>query len=406
MPDNITHEGSIGSRLRAARRERGMTQEALAERARVSLEVIGKLERGERESARISTLTDLSNALGVHLSVLLGRRERLESGASAGILAVRDALLSPADLPGAGLGDGTGEPAPVRNLERAVRRGWGLYWDGDLAALAAVLPGLIGEARLARGTSGAAAAGPLAQAYQLAADLLVHTGNDDLAMVAAERAVAAAAAGDDVLQHATLCGTASWVLLHQGRTAEAERVAVTAAQRIEPKMSAATPEHLTVWGSLLLTAVAPAATASKADDVDTYIGLARAAAGPMEADRHDYWTSFGPVQAAMQATYANAVLGRPGRALRAAEGVRREGLLPISWGAHHLDIAQALATDNRADGNRRAAEALKTAYDVSPQWFRHQGLARSLTRELVYRKTRSGEPLDTLMAAVSTPGDR
>lgn len=235
---------------------------------------------------------------------------------------------------------------------------------------------------------------------------MVHTGNDDLAMVAAERALAAAAAGQDELQHATLCGTASWVLLHQGRTTEAEKVAAAAAARIEPRMSQATPEHLTVYGSLLLTAVAPAATASRAADVDTYLGLARSAAGPVAHDRHDYWTSFGPTQVAMQATYANAVLGRPGKALKAAEGVHRADLLPISWGAHHLDKAQALATDNKAEGNRRAALALKAAYDVSPQWFRHQGLARSLTRELAYRKTRAGEPLSTLMAAIAPPAER
>jgi transcriptional regulator with XRE-family HTH domain len=406
MDDDSMRDGSIGSRLRVARIERGLTQETLAGRAGVSLELIGKLEREKRETARISTLTLLANALGVPLSALLGRRERLESRTSAGVLAVRDALLSPADLPGIDLAADAGEPTPLAGLEFAVRRCWDLYWDGELAGLAAMLPGLIGEARLTRDQAGAPAARPLAQAYQLTADLMVHTGNDDLAMIAAERALAAAAAGNDELQHATLCGTASWVLLHQGRTAEAEKVAASAAQRIEPRISSASPEHLTVWGSLLLSAVAPAATASRADDVDTYIGLARSAAGPMEHDRHDYWTSFGPTQVAMQATYANAALGRPGRALQEARQVRRGDLLPISWGAHHLDKAQALAADNHEKGNRQAVLALKTAYDVSPQWFRHQGLARSLTRELTCRKTRAGEPLGTLMAALAAPGDR
>ena len=340
------------------------------------------------------------------MSALLGRRERLESPAPAGVLAVRDALLSPSDLPGVDLASGTGEPTPLAGLEFAVRRCWDLYWDGELAGLAAVLPDLIGEARLTRGEAGPAASRALAQAYQVTADLMVHTGNDDLAMIAAERALAAAVAGDDELQHATLCVTASWVLLHQGRADEAERVAADAAQRIEPRTAQPSPEHLTVWGSLLLSAVAPAVTASRASDADTYISLARSAARKMEHDRHDYWTSFGPAQVAMQATYANAALGRPGKALEAAKDVRRDDLLPISWGAHHLDVAQALATDGRPGRDRQAAAALKEAYDVSPQWYRHQGLARTLTRELAYRKTRAGEPLSTLMAAVGPPGDR
>jgi transcriptional regulator with XRE-family HTH domain len=395
-----TGDGTIGSRLRTARRERGLTQEALAERAEVGLGVISDLEQERRETARITTLTKLADALGVTLSALLDRRERMEREQPAGVLGVRDALLSISDLPGVDTAADDGTPTPLASLELSVRRGWELYWAGRLGDLAGMLPGLIGEARLTRGQSGPQAARPLAQAYQLAADLMVHVGSDDLAMVAAERALHAAANGDDELQHAILAGTASWVLLHQGRAGEAEQVARVAAEKIEPRMSSATPEHLTVWGSLLLSAAAPAATASRGADVESYIGLARSAAGRFEADRHDYWTSFGPTQVSMQACYANTVLGRPGRALKAAQGVRRKDLLGISWGAHHLDKAQALATDGRPGDNRRAVDALAVAHGVSPEWFRHQGLARSLTRELADRRTRLGEPLSTLMESI------
>jgi transcriptional regulator with XRE-family HTH domain len=394
------NDSTIGDRLRGARRERGLTQEQLAERSGVSVELISALEREKRETARITSLTNLANALGITVSDLLDRRERLQKNNTEGILAVRDTLLSVTDLPGIDFAADSGEPTPLPELDAAVRRGWDLYWDGELAGLAAMLPGLIGEARITREHAGPAAARPLAQAYQLSADLMVHTGNDDLAMVAAERALAAAARGDDELQHATLAGTASWVLLHQGRTGDAEKVAAAAAEKIEPRMSTATPEHVTVWGSLLLSAAAPAATASRGSDVETYIGLARSAAARWEEDRHDYWVSFGPSQVAMQDTYTSAVLGRPGRALKAARGVRRESLLPISWGAHHLDKAQALATDSTQEGDRQAAEALAVACEVSPEWFRHQGLARTLTRELADRHSRPSEPLSSLLTAI------
>jgi transcriptional regulator with XRE-family HTH domain len=398
MNEHTTTGPTIGSRLRAARRERGLTQEGLAERSGVSLTVIADLEQGRREWARPSTFIRLADATGVTLSALLDRQERLEKPATAGVLAVRDALLSVADLPGIGAGGDAGEPASPAELEASVRRGWDYYWGGRLADLAVMLPGLIAEARLTRKDAGPAAAGPLAQAYQLSADLMVHTGNDDLAMIAAERALSAAESGDDELQHATLAGTASWVLLHQGRAAEAEKVAAAAAAAIEPRMSSATPEHLTVWGSLLLSAAAPAASASRADDVTEYIRIARAAAGGLESDRHDYWTSFGPTQVAMQDCYTSAVLGRAGRAVKAAGHVRRGDLLSISWGAHKLDLAQAYAADQKHDA--QAVEALREAHAVSREWFRHQGLARSLTRELAGRKGRLGEPLDTLVRTI------
>lgn len=392
----MSDSSSIGDRLKAARHERALTQEELAARAGVSRDIIAKLEQGQRSSARITTLASLANALGVTLSALLGRRERLERAASAGVLAVRDALLSVADLPGIDLAADDGEPVPLADLEAAVRRGWGCYWRGDLAELAAMIPGLIGEARLAA-AEGPRARGALAQAYQLAADLMVHVGSDDLAAVAVERGLAAAAAGDDELQHATLAGTASWVLLHQGRTAEAEHVARLAAERIEPRMSSATPGHLTVWGALLLSAAAPAATASKADAVAEYIGLARSAAGRFDEDRHDYWVSFGPSQVAMQDCYTSSVLGRPGRALKAAQGVRRESLLHISWGAHNLDVAQA-HLDARRLGD--ATDALLEACSVSPEWFRHQGLARGLVRDLVEQRRRLTPQLRQLAASL------
>ncbi len=58
------------------------------------------------------------------------------------------------------------------------------------------------------------------------------------------------------------------------------------------------------------------------------------ASARLEHDRLDYNVNFGPTQVAMQATYAHAVLGEPGKALKAAEGVHREDLRPISlWRA-------------------------------------------------------------------------
>jgi transcriptional regulator with XRE-family HTH domain len=394
---NDSTEESIGDRIRAARRERAITQEELAERAGVSSDVIKKLEQNRRTTAKIATLVNIANGLGIKLSELLGRRERLDRSATEGVLAVRDSLLSVGDLPGIGAALDDGELTPLVELEATVRLGWDAYWDGRLADLAGLLPGLIAEAKFTRAHTDSRAARPLAQSYQLASCLMVHVGNDDLAMVAAERALAAAAEGEDELQLATLAGTASWVLLHQARLGDAEHVAAKAAERIEPRMSTATPEHLTVWGSLLLSAAAPAATASRGDDVNEYIGLARSAAGRFGEDRHDYWTSFGPTQVAMQHTYTSAVLGYSGRALKAAKDVHRENLLHISYGAHKLDVAQAF-TDLGRSGD--AVDALLEANSVSAEWFRHQGLARTLVRELVDRQKRLTPALRKLAGSV------
>jgi transcriptional regulator with XRE-family HTH domain len=392
--DSTISDGTIGDRLRTFRQERAMTQEELAERSGVSADTIKKLEQNRRTTARIATLTALAKGLGVTPSALLGRRERLERQSPDGVLAVRDALQCPADLYPGIAPDDPGEPLPLAELEAAVRRGWDCYWQGELGELAGMLPGLIGEARLAEREDGAAACRSLAQAYQLSADLMVHMGNDDLAAVAAERALSAAARGDDELQHATLAGTASWVLLHQGRHADAELVARKAAEAVEPRaMGTAPREHVTVYGALLLSAAAPAAASAKASGVDGYMDAAGEAAALLPEDRHDYWVSFGPTQLAMQQCYTSAVLGEPGAALAAARGVRQADLLPISWGAHHLDVAQACVDARKY---RLAIGALLTACEVSPQWFRHQGPARGLVRQLVEHERRLSPPLKRL----------
>ncbi len=67
----MTSIHSIGDQLGRLRSQRGLTQELLAERSGVSVDVIRKLEQGARTTARIKTLVDLASALDAKLSVLI-----------------------------------------------------------------------------------------------------------------------------------------------------------------------------------------------------------------------------------------------------------------------------------------------------------------------------------------------
>jgi transcriptional regulator with XRE-family HTH domain len=64
---------TIGYQLRRLRRLRGLTQEELADRANVSRDLVGKLEQGRRQTARIASLVSLACALDVELSALVTR---------------------------------------------------------------------------------------------------------------------------------------------------------------------------------------------------------------------------------------------------------------------------------------------------------------------------------------------
>lgn len=356
---------------------------------------MAKLEQGRRQSARTTTLMKLSDALDVDLSDLTGKRERMGADRDGGrVLALRNVLIAPALLPGIDTEDAR-EPTPVADLQRAVDAAATAYWKGDFGALLARLPGLIGEARHANTAGAPAAVRPLALAYDLSASLMVHLGRDDLAALASERAIVTAHRGDDELLHATLHATYSWILLHQARLTEAEDLAVRMADRIEPNFSGS-PARVAAWGNLLMTALAPAAAARR--PVEEYISLASAGAERLGRRVRVYQTSFGPATVAMQATHAYTVLREPARALDAARRIRPGELKGISHGRHLLDIAQAHVD---ARHRRAAVERLQEARDLSPIWFRHQGVARSLVRDIREEETRPSPAIRSLACSLA-----
>ena len=91
----------IGSRVKAARKMRGMTQAALAEAIDMSFETVSNLERG-KTAPNFNTLSDIANALDVELKFFFDYepnntsklRSRLISELSATTLEVDDDKLA------------------------------------------------------------------------------------------------------------------------------------------------------------------------------------------------------------------------------------------------------------------------------------------------------------------------
>lgn len=383
----------LGARLRRIRRGRGMSQEALAGAAGVSQETVSAAERGERE-AGTGTLMSLARALDVSLGELLGEEPVTGRGHSR-VDALRRALVTSSALAGATEGDGWPAlpPAVLRGRLAAARRA---YWDGRFGFLADILGGLLHSAR-ATAQADRQALEPLALTRDLAACLLVHFGQLDLAATAAERAVLAAwYAGDEAL-HATMRGTFAWVLLHQGYLADAEQAAAAAAADIDP---GAGREQAAARGSLLLTALGPAAAAGR--DVSAYLEEAAGLAVRAGAALPVFNTTFGRPQVAMQTVHAHALSGNPAPALEAARLVRPGELEPISYGRHLLDMAQAYADDG-SDGD--AIAALAQARDVSAEWWQQQGVTRLLITELSERARRMPGLLRDLAASARGSGE-
>jgi transcriptional regulator with XRE-family HTH domain len=74
----------IGSRIRTERKAQGLTQEELARRAGVSLNIVNRLERGETTDPHYSTLVSITDALGMSISDLREEPVPLDEASETG----------------------------------------------------------------------------------------------------------------------------------------------------------------------------------------------------------------------------------------------------------------------------------------------------------------------------------
>lgn len=376
-------EQTLGERVHELRDRAGFTQVELATAAGVSVDIVRKLEQGQRHSVSIPTLHALARALDTSPGELLGKPRSAATGdpnasgvrAIVRILTSVDDLLEPA------------EPAAVdlADVGRSTEYAWATYWAGRYGELAAQLPAALTGAKAAVHHASAsqrpAAHELAAELYHLTGYTLVQLAQPDAAYTALRTSIRHADEGDDPLRAATSRGALAWLLLTDGRAGDAEQLAARAALEVEP-IGDATAAHTSVWGGLLLTSATAAARAGNPMAAIEMVAEASAAADRNGGvDRTDYEWPFGTAQVVMQATDVALVGDDPERALGAARAMPTDAGLPLAARARHLaDVAQA---HQRLHRDREALEALLTIERIAPEWLRYQPLPRAITRELV-----------------------
>lgn len=387
----------LGENIARIRTARGLTQDDLAQASGVSVDTISRLERGAHATARRSTVQALAVALGTDPARLLGIHPPEQD--TVGAEQLRRAVRA-LDLPD------FAEPADVLGLPElhdAASGAWSDYLAGRHTELLAGLPPLMVDTRRAvhvlAGDHGAEAAGLLATAYRLAAGLAGRLGLVDLAAHAAHRALDTAAhTTRPDLDEAAAMRYLAWVLVRQGDLAEAERIAVRAAERLDAGLLARPePDRVGVFGSLMFNAASAAARQGSAERADELLSVARAAAVRSGADRVDETGVFGPRVAAMQAVDQAMRAGEPDRAVQlAAQVPDPAGAVPAFWEAgHRLHLAAACADLERWGD---VAEHLDAARTLAPEWSRVQPLGRIVVGHLVEHRGRRSDRLAKLAA--------
>ena len=394
---------TINDNLPRVRRARGLTQEDLAARSGVSVDVITRLEQGRKHAARWSTLIALANALDVTIAVLVtppGLLAHDAPGSRVDISALRQAVTFTGDIWSAiDLADNHETPVPT-DLSATIADLWTHYQDGSFAFVAQHLPAAIGDARrLARETTGDAAADAhtlLATAMNVAAGVAVSFGHPDLAYLAIERAMAAASHADSDLPAICAAVNMSWILIKQGRYAEAERIAGNAATRAEPAFSSTDRGRWATFGHSLVNASCAAARAGNHARADDLLQTARAAAVRAGRDGTEQGSVFGPRVALMYLVDAAIEAGEYEEALRRSAQLPAPvgGRLPATWEARYLVRLAYTHAEVGQDG--ASIEAISGARDIAPEWIRYNPMAANVVSELIARPGRPNSKLADL----------
>ncbi|WP_338080370.1 helix-turn-helix transcriptional regulator [Amycolatopsis rubida] len=433
---DAARRGEHATVLRLAREERGWSQGQLGERFGCSASTISRFEnsrRGLRDVAvlrRFASILDLpaeafgltgadrgrpaspaSTALASKVSIDLSqegddpvrRRAFLLAAGLAGT-----AVASPNALAADGMGvdpaaflaqrldgillgttAGSARPAPISTLQTVLTTARTDFRACRYVDLAARLPELITTAETTHQQTGdPAAAGLVAQAYNLVTRALIKLEASGLEWVSADRALRAAAGADDPLALAEaqrLLGSACRRAGHHDR---AQTLTMTAADQLDVGGKAPDPRHLALHGVLMCSAGYAAARAGDHDRATDLLADADATAGRL--GDHPAQQQALTANVVSHRVSADYVLGNAGAGLYHAQAAQLGQFPDTERRARFLvDVALCFAQWNKPG---RAYQTLLTAERTAPGEVRTRATVRRLVSDLLHHPQQASLP--------------
>ncbi|WP_280336095.1 helix-turn-helix transcriptional regulator [Nocardia wallacei] len=297
-------------------------------------------------------------------------------------------------------------PGTHLELNVAVDRAWDLFFSARFGEMERILPAALASAYSARANS----AGEirrrvnisLAQLLHAASNLLGYVDEKDLAALALLRADSLAAESDDELTRAAIKGSQSWLLAKNEMYHDAAACAEQAAIEIEPRLSTATPRHISIWGELLCYAAFAATRSGDYRQARGYLRLCESAERQLEDDydsRPEASNMFDRTSAASFGVVNEIAAGQPREALKLAGASDRTTIPPVLRSRRLLNVAQAQVHDRDHAG---AVLTLRQACSMAPEFVIRIPLARMLANELLTR--RGAQRLDGIVGVAEQLG--
>ncbi|NUW46617.1 hypothetical protein [Nonomuraea rhodomycinica] len=284
-------------------------------------------------------------------------------------------------------------PVPLAALRTATGRARALFQAARYEQLAADLPDLIATATATRDDAEArerpGADALLADAYIVASAFTVKLHDDQLAWTAADRAAQAAASSGDTLTVADAQRGLAIVMRRTGHPDRAHALLIDAADAIAPGR-AATPEQVSMYGTLLQTAAYTAAVDGNRQEASELIAAAQAAAAMLGRDANHRHTAFGPTNVALFQVSIAQVLGDSGIAIEHAKTVNPAAIPTAERrGRFWIDVARAWHQWGKPDACYRALLAAERA---APAEVRFRPPVGSMARDLLRADRRGAMP--------------
>lgn len=363
---------SVGTRLRAHRRYRGLTLQELADQVGLSKSYLSKIENGIKPLDSRTHLHALADALDVSLADLTGvpyrRVDHVQDAALATVPAIRASLL------GIDLDDAPDRPtSPWAAIEDRYSRIMPLRYKCDWAAVGRELPGLLDDLT----TIGAAGHEYADEALRClvivawtAADALRDLGFADLGWAASQRARQAAVRVGDPVLLALADYSRAQSLRHVRARDRALTIASRAADALAPHVGVAEGAD-ELYGQLLLSSAFTSAILGRQGDGAVTSRLTEAQklakrTGDTLGRPTSWHTSFSPVNVEMWRSSIALEQGDPDRAVEISMGIKVEAMPRVSRRAGHL-VERGVALAKLPKREREAVATLRRAERMAPQ---------------------------------------
>ena len=412
---------AVGQRVRYWRQRRNLDRKQLADMVGRSTSWLDKIEKGERSLLRLPMLERVAEVLSIDPSVLTDSEVARSTAQCADVVEVQAIKKALGRYPTLTAHKNDMVSVTMRQVDLQLDYAGNAWLSSHFTTVVRVLPQLLNDAQLlaAQADAHQKSYRALVMAYRLACSMLLKYDSNDIAWLAADRAMHTAQASGDTIALARATRCVARAMSHTDQLDESVTIATDMADLLRSRLSHDDRDTVPLYGMLLLSAEITATRQGNGALAQSLHEEALAAASRIGSAHQEPYQKLGPPPASLQVTHTVARVSdkaprtphilwppqrrgppcvRPRTPLR-----RRTSRTPCR--AHRPDFDRQIANERRSNflldltdaytqtGNYRMAIQMLTEADhLVPEEVRCRPLARRLITALLSTAPGGADP--------------